>query len=192
MNLLFIEEVLKELGKRRPVFHSEADLQFEFAWEMRLRSVEGIRLEYPMKRIGELDIFIQGSSEIIEFKYKTKKASLIIKDEHFALKQQSANPLGRYDFLKDVSRIEQSDSHGFCLFLTNDSSYWRKDVMGNGKDFCLSSGHSISGDLAWQEKKVGSLGKNRLNNINLKGTYICNWKEYSETFRYLLFEIKSP
>lgn len=192
MNSLFIEGILISLAKRRPVFHSEADLQFEFAWELR-KSFDGrIRLEYPMREIGELDIFLPDPNVIIEFKYKTKKDSFIINGEPFSLKQQSANPLGRYDFLKDVSRVETSLMKGYCIFLTNDPSYWRPDIRGNGKAFSFESDRIIHGTFAWQKKKIKSIGSNRMKNIYLHGTYRCDWKRYSKNFRFLLFSIKGP
>ena len=191
MDSLFIESTLEKLAERRPVFHSEADLQFEFAWEIRKSFDYQIRLEYPMRNIGELDIFLPDLSIIIEFKYKTKKDSFLINGEAFSLKQQSANPLGRYDFLKDVSRIEASHMEGYCIFLTNDSSYWQPEVRGNGKTFSLESARTIHGAFAWQHKRPNSIGSNRMKDICLNGTYRCDWKKYSENFRFLLFSIKS-
>jgi hypothetical protein len=191
MDSLFIERTLEKLAERRPVFHSEADLQFEFAWEMRKTFDDRIRLEYPMRNIGELDIFLPDLSIIIEFKYKTKKDSFLVNGESFTLKQQSANPLGRYDFLKDVSRIETSHMKGFCIFLTNDPSYWKPDVRGNGKAFSLESDRTIHGTFAWQHKRLKSIGGNRMKDICLNGTYQCCWKQYSENFRFLLFSIKN-
>ena len=46
------------------------------------------------------------------------------------LRNDGVQDLGRYDFIKDIERIERIAAHvpqaeGYALLLTNDSSYWR-------------------------------------------------------------------
>ncbi|MBI3914108.1 MAG: hypothetical protein HY327_07980 [Chloroflexi bacterium] len=108
-----IAESLNTLSKYRPVFHSEADFQHAFAWEIHQRfPTASIRLERPFLSGNNqlhLDILVIREADIlaIELKYKTRGLSLRLGDEQFALKDQSAQDLGRYDFIKDIQRLEQ-------------------------------------------------------------------------------------
>lgn len=48
--MIDIEQVLKELAKKRPVFHSEADFQHALAWEIQITYPDAnIRLEKPFQ-----------------------------------------------------------------------------------------------------------------------------------------------
>ena len=142
-----IPDCLSSLSTRRKIFHSEADFQFEYAWELRTQGI-AIRLEVPLKGVGEVDLFVPSQKEvktdhIIEFKYKTTKLLCQQGSEAFALKQHGAQPLGRYDVLKDVERIQRSGKPGFVIFLTNDPLYWTAGNRGNGAAFSLQQGHLI-------------------------------------------------
>jgi hypothetical protein len=187
-----VTSAILNLSKRRPVFHSEADLQHAFAWE--LASAEGvsIRLEVPISNVGEVDLLVPTPATVIEFKYKTAGKHIVISEENFALKQHGAQPLGRYDVLKDLWRVEKSNLGGFVLFITNDSSYWGP-CRGNGSSFSLHQGRAIHGRMAWENNSnKKSLGAKRVNPITISGSYVCEWKDYSREgeFRYLLFSIK--
>lgn len=112
----YISELLSHL-LRNNIYRSEAQLQFEIAWQLKqdlsnLTDWE-ILLE-PLSAtidVGEdkkriyADIFIYngetGEFIPIELKYKTKE----IKDTYI-LKNHGAQDLGAYDFLWDVKRIE--------------------------------------------------------------------------------------
>ena len=53
--------------------------------------------------------------------------------EHFALKDQGANDIGGYDFLKDVERVETFVDaapgwDGFAVMITNLATYWNPAV----------------------------------------------------------------
>lgn len=177
------------LSKRRPVFHSEADLQHEFAWELASTMGASVRLEVPLQDVGEVDLFIPKPATVIEFKYKTAKNHLSISQENFILKQHGAQPLGRYDVLKDLWRVEKSKLGGFVLFITNDSSYWGT-CRGNGSNFSLHQGRTIHGKMEWKDPTNNkSLGAERVNPLDISGQYTCNWRDYSRggEFRYLLF-----
>ncbi|HES58414.1 MAG TPA: hypothetical protein ENO21_03185 [Firmicutes bacterium] len=61
---LDIAHLLKDLAARRPVFHSEADLQHEPAWHLReVHPDRQVRLEYPFARPGSaaVDILIRNA-----------------------------------------------------------------------------------------------------------------------------------
>lgn len=186
-----VTSVILNLSKRRPVFHSEADLQHAFAWELASTNCASIRLEVPLPDVGEVDLLIPAPATVIEFKYKTAGKHIVISEENFALKQHGAQPLGRYDVLKDLWRVEKTNLGGFVLFVTNDASYWAP-CRGNGSSFSLQHGRTIHGKMEWQDTgNKMSLGSERIYPITISGSYICDWKDYSRggEFRYLLFAV---
>lgn len=110
MAALDIYSVLAALAAKRPLFHSEADFQFAFAWQIgALHEVE-VRLETHPRPLVNLDVQLDwpdGTHTAIELKYKTRLWVGDVAGEHFALKDQGANDIGGYDFLKDVERVEK-------------------------------------------------------------------------------------
>jgi hypothetical protein len=113
-----IQKIMSLLSKKRPVFHSEFDFQFALAWEIQKEYKKAdIRLEYRQPDAPEekgkrkyFDIKIELNEKIylIELKYKTIKQKLKYDGELYELKNHAANPLGRYLYLKDIQRIEDS------------------------------------------------------------------------------------
>ena len=207
--MIEITDVLNELSKKRPVFHSEADFQHALAWGIREKYPDlSIRLEKRVVLNEEekfWDIFVFKESKIVavEAKYKTKNLDTIIMNEKFTLKNHGAQDQGRYDFIKDVSRLEKAletyrDSTGFAIFLTNDESYWKtpsRDVNTADKDFRIHGEMTIRGTLSWKEGTSEGTMSGRSESIILKGRYMLNWNDYSDVkkqngkFRYLLVKI---
>jgi len=113
--------------------------------------------------------------------------------------------MGRYDFIKDIARIEQvvstrKDAIGYAIILTNDSAYWKQPRNNHtiDKDFRLHQRRILQGTLAWQPEASAGTMKNREEPIKLHGAYLSAWKKYSEPafsgygeFRYLMIEVKS-
>ena len=129
--------LLKGLSSHRPVFNSEADFQHALAWRLHelVPSAE-IRLEYkpfPEERIY-LDVWVHKIRTALELKYLTRKLVVEWAGESYALRDQAAQDISRYDFLKDVQRLERVVSSpnlarvGYALCLTNDSAYWKTPV----------------------------------------------------------------
>lgn len=202
-----IHEAMSRLAASRPIFHSEADFQHALAWDLHARLPDmAVRLELPVHvpgKILHLDLWLAGptGSVAIELKYKTRGLALSAGGEPFFLKDQSAQDLGRYDFLKDVQRIEQIiSSHpgtqGWAILLTNDSSYWKTP---NGKAttdsaFRIHDGHSIAGTLRWASHAAPGTTRGREAPIALSRTYLSHWNDYATvsagpygSFRYLAF-----
>jgi len=204
-------KILIESFKLRGIFHSEADFQHHFAWAIQnAHSNAEIRLEYPIE--GETskrkycDIFLKSPECIgIELKYKTKRISCPHKDkdkykykyngEIFELKNQSAYPLGRYDFLKDISRLEnwltqEVINYGYAIILSNDKAYW-KPPKGNPIDseFRIHN-RTISGKLSWSNKASEGTTRGR-ESITLKGEYTLEWIDsVFKEFKYLVVQVK--
>lgn len=193
LTMVDVIKVMQTLSYKRPVFHSEADLQHALAWQMHLLLPESdIRLEYPLsvddEESGHLDLvlFEKDLEVAIELKYKKARFFAPIQGEIFLLKGDSAQDIGRYDFLRDVQRLEKAISErrnaiGYAILLTNDSLYWksshRKTISDN---FRLTEGRKITGTLTWTAKAGKGTTKGRESPIALKGVYDCVWRDYSE------------
>jgi hypothetical protein len=193
------------MAQTRAVFHSEADFQHAFAWELHRTAPEwDIRLEVPVRMpLGSihLDLLARSrSGEVaIELKYKTTALSVDWHGEEFALMNHAAQDLGRYDFFKDLNRVEafaQSGLNrgGYAIFLTNDSAYWKAPAsLEHGyAGFAMNDGRRISGDLCWGERASEGTRRGRLDDIAICGRYCLEWAPYSSLpvksyskFRYL-------
>lgn len=191
--MIDIHKIITSLQLKRPIFHSEADFQLAIAWEIqKLYPHAEIRLEYNYPKIFEslyLDIWVKLEDTYIpiELKYKTKKSTFLVNGEHFRLKNHSAQDCGRYDFLKDISRIEKVISTeeqinaGYAIILTNDSLYWRESNKIDSVDaaFKIHEGRELSGQLSWGELASAGTKRGRENDIILESSYTLNWIPFS-------------
>jgi hypothetical protein len=105
-------KIIDKLRSKRRIFCSEKDFQFALAWEIqKCYDKSNIRLEYcpNLEKNVHIDIIVELDNKYypIELKYKTK--TFIGKDnnENYFLKNQGAQDIGKYDYLKDIQRIEQ-------------------------------------------------------------------------------------
>ena len=172
---LSISEVLTVLAKQRPIFHSEADFQHAIAWEIHKHLPRtSVRLERPVeishlnKRIYA-DIWIEQDGDVlaIELKYKTRALQVLVKSEQYSLRSQSAQDLGRYEFIKDIKRVEnivvnrKPQASGYAILLTNDPTYWTQPLNDNTADakFRLHEGRTLQGSLGFRCSKVGNRGR---------------------------------
>lgn len=203
-----LDQIFRELAAERQLFHSEADLQHAFAWKIRSTLGCQIRLERRLPGTREYsDIAFEnaGTRILIELKYKTMPVVFDTGDEPYDLKNHGAQDLGRYDFWKDVHRLEKALKRGLAdrcwtILLTNDQSYWKTPSRAGTIDaaFRLFDGRSVSGVLRWTGKPAEGTVKNREQSIPLAGRYTILWKEFSSLpittcgrFRYLLVEAAS-
>lgn len=193
----FLNKELKEEGK---TFLNEWD--FQMSLSLFLTHIKGykVHLEYvvPLNFLVEknkkkypfankeninIDIVIEkeGLFYLIELKYKTQRAT--IKFERFgeincvSLKDQSRIPMSKYDFWKDVARLEflkesfEKVKGGLCIFLTNNETYTKGD-KGISKEFTMKKGEPHSGELKFKEGELK--GKNPA--FSLLGEYqIDKW-----------------
>ena len=208
--MIEIPALMRKLAIERPLFHSEADFQHALAWRIREEHPDsGVRLEYkPPVNIGEkemqLDIWLAKLGVAIELKYKTARPKEEIRHngESFDLRHHSACDIGRYDFLKDITRLESLSEFpdakaGFAILLTNDHLYWsgpkRKHTVD--ADFSLRGdpGLQIQGEMAWSKRASAGTKRGRVDPIRLMGAYNAQWRAYSRItdesygeFRYLM------
>ena len=220
--MLDVHSLMTELAATRPVFHSEADFQHALAWGIRETIPDSqIRLEFKPFLGGDrqiyLDIWIPTKGIALELKYCTRALITHHEGEIFALNNQSAQDLRRYDFLKDIQRLEEVLSRrenakaGFAILLTNDQSYWNppRDRDPIDADFRLHEGRTLAGKLAWSERASKGTTKGREEPISISGSHGVLWQDYAtlerlvlqesslvvkgnELFRYLVVEISQP
>lgn len=188
---LGLSSVLERLAARRPVFHSEADLQHELAWQLRLDgAADQIRLEYrPDPAVREVaDLWLVdgvGQRHVIEVKYFTRGADLIVGSERFVLTNQSAHDIRRYDVLRDLARIERWTRaglahHGTVVVLTNDPGYWRLSSRStNDRAFRIHDGRRVAGRLAWAPTAGQGSIAGREAPLDLSGRYELRWQDYA-------------
>ena len=203
-NLLGIIDGLSSL---RPIFNMEADFQFALGWEIQKKFPDwSVRFEHKPTNLKDrifVDLWIKGDQTYaIELKYKTRKLDVNVKGESFNLLDQSAQDIGRYDFLKDVERLENIVSthdnvKGYAVILTNDSGYWKSPTTETvDAEFRMHEGRILNGELAWGTEAGAGTMRKREKPIKLTGTYKLSWKDYSQVsstsygkFRYLFLEI---
>lgn len=205
-----IIKILNKLMCKRKIFVSEADFQFALAWEIKGEITEAeVRLEYCTMDIDptmNIDILVRINNYIypIELKYMTKICNATVDEEKFILKDQGAQDTRRYDFIKDVCRVEKLSEtmkdfkEGYCIAITNDASYWEKNSNNETCDAAFRIGdNSIKeGKLVWSPHTGSGTNKGREETLKLRNKYHIKWNNYSKItyctngeFKYLCLKI---
>lgn len=177
-----------------------------------------VRLEVPMSSFGwtspdmdlrdsdrmHVDLVIRHENQWIAFelKYKTRRTTLDRDKELFDLKNQGAQPQGRYDFMEALRRLEWLKATrqipGCAILLTNDSAYWTqpRNDSDTSAAFRLHEGRKACGKLEWSPDTAAGTKKNRETPIQLAGTYTIHWSHYSTIpvrqypeFRFLVVDV---
>ena len=187
-----VGEILVILAKKRPIFHSEADFQHAFAWEIHQKLPNAfVRLELPVQVKNEylhIDVWVKNQDEVlaVELKYKTRGLSVEINGEHYRLKNQSAQDVGRYDFIKDIQRLEhvavgQKNFVGYAVLVTNDSAYWIKPANHDTVDakFRINDGRVLEDVFDWGANASDGTKKNREQALVLQNKYVAQWENFS-------------
>lgn len=206
MDLAEIERTMSALAQQRPLFHSEADFQHAFAWQIHQQHPDArIRLETRPRPGVRLDVLVLlGSTRIaFELKYLLRTLRTTIEDESFELPFHGAQDTRRYDFISDIARLEvlrQSGyaDAGFSIALTNDPAYWqggnREDVADAA--FRLGEGRTLRGAVAWAAHTGAGTMRGRENPIDLIGSYELVWRDFSTLegarngqLRYLVVQV---
>ena len=202
-----IHGFMKNLSKRRPIFHSEADFQHALARQIH-KEMPGseIRLEFkpnPKKNMSvDIWVWTQDTEIAIELKYPTAEQTVNLRystakqtvrgqhAERFYLRPGTTDT-PRYGFLKDIQRLEQviqrlkrvskaRKIRGFAVLLTNQSNLWKKPQR-NWKT-------TNDADFRLHEEREikGNLAwaektsdKTKEKPLDLQGSYPMLWKNYS-------------
>ena len=200
-----LPNVMQSLAVHRKAYHSEADFQHAFAWELRSRFPESsVRLERPLRIIGKtlhLDFLMQlsGKSVAVELKYKTKRLAQEIAGESYDLAHHGAYDHAGYDFIKDIYRLEEICRHvenceGWAIMLTNDSSYWKTPLTTAYAAFRLTEGRLLHGAIGWPNETALGTKRNREQVLKIAGNYTLNWNDYAindggHIFKYLALRV---
>ena len=156
-----------------------------------------------------VDIWVEQDGEVLAFelKYKTRPLQTLERGETFALQNHGAQDISRYDFIKDVWRIETivaNSTHavGYAVLLTNDPSYWTLSHNSStvDTDFRLHEGRELHGTLHWGAHASAGTKRGREQQLRLAGSYPLRWEDYSQAtaevrwakFRYLIVAAMSP
>ncbi len=213
-----IVQVLAMLATTRPAFCSEADFQLAFAWELK-KHLSSQSYDIFLERrfnIGQqdcyVDICLESGDELylIELKYKTIEEQVAILTSSGAtctLKDQAANDLGRYGYLKDIWRIEnvlaticnKKVKGGFAIILTNDHKYFvepKKTLTTIDHTFRIhertTSLNPFVNPIDWSSK-VTSKWRSVYPSFAIKYIPSFCWRTYSKPscreFKYLLAAI---
>jgi hypothetical protein len=167
-----------------------------------------VRLEYRPAQAGRphLDIWLSAEqlNVAVELKYRTRAIEVEIGSESFVLNSHGAQDQGRYDFLKDIVRLERvvaelPHTSGVALMITNDSALWTSSARANLADeaFRLDEAKGVTGNLAWGATTGPTTMKGRESALVITGNHRLSWRAYSQLpvsrygeFRYLLVMIE--
>jgi hypothetical protein len=182
---------MRNLSRIRPIFHSEADFQHALAWRLHGRwPAARIRLEYrplPGERTYlDLSFEVDGWAWAIELKYATRQVDLTIDGEQFSAITQGALDILRYDYLRDITRVEHIAQlrprvDGLALLLANDPALWLPPTARVNIDtqFKLHEGRELVGVLDWAPHTGGTkLGREQPHQLH--GSYTVHWQDYSQ------------
>lgn len=199
-----VADVMSRLRQRRKVFHSEADLQFEFGRTVQeLDPAIEIRLERPVRLDASstyLDMFCikVDARTAIEFKYFTQRwtSDGLVDSDEFVLRNHAARDLARRNFVRDIKRVEGFTralaGNGIAILLTNDKALWETPSRApttRDRNFHLFEGRQLEGHLVW-----GHQYENNRSNLDLAGSYTLQWHVHSHIdspileLRYLAVE----
>jgi hypothetical protein len=206
-----VPALMAALATSRPIFHSEADFQHALAWQIQLGHPQAqLRLETRPRRQVHLDLLVRLPDRrvAIELKYLVARFEGTVDGESFDLPGGGAQDTSRHDVVKDIVRVETvlADSYadeGWVIVLSNDSSYSRPGLRPTAIDgeFRLHEGQVLAGPRKWAINAGQGTTKGRDQPLNLAGSYVCAWRDYSTvrsaagrqtTLRYLALSVRTP
>lgn len=206
-----ISAVMVDLARRRPLFHSERDLQHALAWSIQQRYPRAeLRLEPRPRRGIHLDLLVHLAQRriAIEVKYLVAAFAGALSGERFDLPNQGAHDIARHDVLKDLVRLERLVADGYAddglgLTLTNDPAYWRPGTRSTTIDaaFRIHEGRTLNGALTWSPTAGAGTTHKRDEPLILGDSYTCAWKHFANVtadggrvveLRYLALPVRQP
>ena len=215
--------LLQFIRQNKRMFFNERDLQMYLALKLeKTGDFDEVFMEYHLPK-GFNEVFdlgykawqtetpsidivlkIKGEEKYIAIELKNKLKAISGECTRFGqtsqkkelVKNQSAQNIGRYQFWKDVKRLELlKDSYenaigGIALFLTNDENYLNTTEGADYEDFGMSETIKKKGVLDWGEFKgvdekllVNSKKRKKSPPIILSESYTPKWEQNIFTFQ---------
>ena len=212
--MLDVYRFMNHFFEQGRIYLSEIDFQLSLAWKIKeMYDDIDLRLEQPMimeengtKRNNYIDIALRqdGAMVPIELKYTTKKLEFEEEGQTIVLKNHGAQDVRRYDFVKDIERVErvlrenERVAEGYCIFLTNDASYLKSPGSFRGKpvvdnQFRIHEGAILKGTLKWEDWTSSGTKRGREKELSLQGEYHIKWNKIEngklDGFFYSIVEI---
>ncbi len=181
---------------------SQTDLRDKLAAQL---VIDGYKVE-TNRDLGfdKIDIWaVNGTEQLaIEVRFKTALLQTMYGDKVVDLKNQAAQDISRYDYLKDLEKLERVVSKrpgikGYAILITNDHNYWTQSTRVTSVDeaFRIHQGKVVHGQLQWMNASSGTM-ENRHKPISIHGSYTVNWSPYlvlgvgkNEVFQILIVEV---
>ncbi len=162
---------------------------------------------YENKRL-RLDMLFEhrGREYAVELKYARgamgRGGSLLYKgDVYYAPSSGAADDITRFNFLKDVMRLEseipkRDKTVMFALLLTNIRTLWEKGNETSNDHAFHIDGNIQKGTLKWKWTPSKETLKRTGESLTIDGNYSAKWRTYTKIpklknkiFRYLLVKI---
>lgn len=189
-----IMEELKNEMKGNEAFLSEGDFQYSFAKTAERLGGANVVIEYPydldgVRRHADVSFVYDGKRYFVELKYKTTNRSGVMRHGENApdLKKQGAENDSMYYFYSDIEKMEGLTSSSekpfaFCIFLTNNCSFWSAHNGVQNKKVSLENGlKTNNGNIDYSDKS----------RLYIEHQYDIQWINFNdESFKYLVIAIK--
>lgn len=203
-----LESALNDLAVLRPIFHSEADFQLAFAWQVQQRDAAmQVRLETRPAVGVHLDLAFArpdlGRTTAVELKYLTRLWGGTVDGKRYESKNHGAQDIRAYDIIKDIVRVEKfvagtAGADGAVIVIAN----WRpakSNDSSNAAAFRVSEGVVLTGSRAWGPNTGAGTMRAREVQLDVAGEYDLHWSDYSTlpgggtgaTFRKLIVHVAS-
>lgn len=210
------KDVESFLKKKHNLFFNERDFQMHLAIWLKETKKYDVDVEYyvPKGALDEkkyvwnselyIDIVVKMDQEycLIELKYKTKEIASQEIDRfgeslgnETILKNQWAQNYGKYNFWKDVRRIElvtekfKDVKGGLAIFLTNDKSYFNGKENSACSNFSMNNGGHKE-NKNWTDDKLNT---KKHPNFYVSKEYTTKWEPQdtntNSVFYYCILEI---
>ncbi|MCL6597626.1 MAG: hypothetical protein K6T81_02660 [Alicyclobacillus macrosporangiidus] len=164
---------------------SQADLRDKLANHLR-EAGYSVSVNRNLGR-DTIDIWAERGHETLAIEVRNKTALLqtMYQGKFIHLKNQAAQDVSRYDFIRDIAKLERvvsrrPDVKGYALLVTNDAMYWKPPKKSNSvdHDFRIHDGRLLTGTCTWTEEAAPGTTSGREEPIGLTGTYILRWRPY--------------
>jgi hypothetical protein len=145
--------------------------------------VSGIHLDLCLSRPD------LGRATALEIKYLRKGFDHTTKDgETYRLPVQAAQPLSRYDVVKDIVRIERvvaevPGTNGLVFVLSHHPAIWTPPTQIRSTvdlAFRIHDGATVSGRLEWASRTGPGTSRGREAALDVGGSYTMHWRGFTK------------